>query len=209
MKYLAAIILFIGIVTTCVAQPGIDTVRFYREIPVYKSGDTSLFYRIPKQHVKQLKLDQLENGFDSLEIRIWYNYSFISNRNVLIIKRQGGEWTATAFKMEVEWNAKKKTEWIIDREKERPEPQNGWDNFLTKLFALQVMTLPDMDRIPGLSDGWTDGVSYDVEVATKNQYRFYSYHLPEKFADHFPEAANMVKILELVEMEFGMTNGIK
>jgi len=63
------------------------------------------------------------------------------------------------------------------------------------------MTLPDMDSIPGLKDNWTDGVTYNVEVATKKQYRFYSYHLPDKFKDKFWQAKNITLILNLISRE--------
>jgi hypothetical protein len=62
---------------------------------------------------------------------------------------------------------------------------------------------------PGLEDGWTDGISYKIEVATKRQYRFYGYHLPDKFQDKLWQAKNKVDILKLVETEFGITSGIR
>jgi hypothetical protein len=77
------------------------------------------------------------------------------------------------------------------------------------LFALQITTLPHMSDIPGLRDGWTDGVSYNVEVATKDQYRFYGYHLPDKFQDKYWQAKNMVDILNLIGSEFGIPSGIQ
>ena len=58
-----------------------------------------------------------------------------------------------------------------------------------------------MDDIPGLQDRWTDGVTYNVEIATKKQYRFYGYHLPDKFENKFWQAKNMTGILSLLSAE--------
>jgi hypothetical protein len=63
------------------------------------------------------------------------------------------------------------------------------------------MTLPNMDDIPGLQDGYRDGATYNIEVVTKKQYRFYGYHLPKEFADKSWQAKNMSGILGLVSSE--------
>jgi hypothetical protein len=110
--------------------------------------------------------------------------------------------------MTVDWDAFNLTEKVKIQKAETLNPKNGWDSFLNKLFALQITTLPNKDNIPGLEDGWTDGISYNVELATKKQYRFYGYHLPDKFQYKYWQAKNMVDILKLVETEFGITSGI-
>ncbi|MGI6292207.1 MAG: hypothetical protein ACOXZH_07285 [Bacteroidales bacterium] len=133
----------------------------------------------------------------------------MSLRKLLIIKRTNATWTATAYTLTVDWDASNLTEKVKTQKAETLNPKNGWDSFLNKLFALQIMTLPNMDNISGLEDGWTDGISYNVEVATKKQYRFYGYHLPDKFQDKYWQAKNMVDILKLVETEFGITSGIR
>lgn len=80
-------------------------------------------------------------------------------------------------------------------------PKSGWDKFINELLSLKIMTLPNMDDIPGLQDNWTDGVTYNIEIATKKRYRFYSYHLPDKFEDNFWQAKNMTEILSLISTE--------
>jgi hypothetical protein len=181
-----------------------DTVTsFKREIPSYKDGEVDLFYTLKKQKEKQLKLDSLESGFDSLQIRIWYDYALLINRELIVIKRANGKWSAEHHEMIVDWDAYKNTETIKTNKIRSVTPKSGWDRFITELVSLKIMTLPNMDDIPGLQDNWTDGVTYNVEIATKKQYRFYSYHLPDKFEDKFPQAKNMTGILRLISIEFG------
>lgn len=204
MKHLTTIILFTTFFISCSGQTNSDTKKFKQEIPTARNGEPDLFYKLTQQKVKQLHIDTLQSGYDSLQIRIWYDYSLINLRKILILKRTNSIWTATAFTLTVEWNAFNLTETVKTQKIKKLNPKNGWDNFLSKLFALQVQTLPNMDDIPGLSDGWTDGVSFNVEVATKKSYRFYGYHLPDKFQDKYWQAKNMVDILKLIETEFGL-----
>jgi hypothetical protein len=180
----------------------IDTaVSFQKEIPTYEDGGVSIFYELKKQKEKQLKLDSLELGFDSLQIRIWYDYALLTNRELIVIKRTNGKWAADHYNLEVGWDAFKNTEKIKATEVKAVTPKSGWNNFINELLSLKIMTLPNMDDIPGLVDGWTDGVTYNVEIATNRQYRFYGYHLPDKFEDEFWQARNMTLILSLISTE--------
>ena len=208
MKAVIAISLLVTLIVYCPAQTNSDSRGFIREIPTFGDGKPDLFYRLSQQKAKQLKLENLENGYDSLQIRIWYDYSLVTYRSLLIIKQTNSVWSAKAYRMSVDWNASKLTEKVAEKQEKILEPKHGWDNFIKQLFALQITTLPNMRDIPGLRDGWTDGVTYNVEVATKEQYRFYGYHLPEKFQDKYWQAKNMVDILKLVQEELEIRSGL-
>jgi hypothetical protein len=66
-----------------------------------------------------------------------------------------------------------------------------------------VLSLPNQDDIPNYGNG-TDGRTYNVEVATKNQYRFYGYWEPQEYQNKFWQAKNMADILKLFETELGV-----
>jgi hypothetical protein len=209
MKSIIVVPIFLTLLICSTGQTSNGTTRFKKEIPTWKNNEPDLFYKLTQQKVKQLKIDSLQSGYDSLQIRVWYEYSLITLRNLLIIKRTNSTWTVTKYTMTVDWNPNNLTEKVKVQRAENLNPKSGWNSFLNKLFALQIMTLPNMDNIPGLVDGWTDGISYNIEIATKKQYRFYSYHLPEEFQDKYWQAKNMVEILKIVETEIGIASGIR
>jgi hypothetical protein len=174
------------------------TMKFIKEIPVYKDGQEDLFYKLKKQKKKHLKLDNIEDGYDSLQIRIWYDYALLENQDLVVIKCSNGKWEGIYDEMIVKWDATYVTDSVISDKIKPYTPKIGWDNFIRELMKLKIITLPNIDYIPGLIDDWDDGVTYIIEVASKTQYRFYSYHLPEKFENKFWQARNMVNILDLI-----------
>ncbi len=197
-------ILFLTTFLTTVGQTSTDTSKFKSEIPTWAEGRQDLFFSLAQQKRQQLSLQDLQNGFDSLQIRFWYDYSLFTQRDLLIISRTNSTWTAFVYNLTVDWDASTLTEKVKTKKYKSAIPKNGWGNLITRLMDLEVMTLPNMHDIPGLQDGWTDGINYNVEIATKSMYRFYGYHLPDKFKEKYKEAKNMVDILKLIEIEFGL-----
>ncbi len=209
MRQFIITILFVIYWALCFAQNTAVIDKFRKEIPTWKDGDTDLFYNLSQQKAAQLKLDVLQNGYDSLQIRIWYNYPFTTLRKLFIIKRANSVWSATSYRMSVDWNPTNLTDSVMSKRKKTVSPKSGWADFVHKLLTLQIIQLPNMRDIPGLEDWWSDGENYNVEVSTKQLYRFYGYHLPEKFQDKYWQAKNMAEILKLVETEFSVERNIK
>jgi hypothetical protein len=58
-----------------------------KEIPHYKNGQVDIFYHKTHLHFPKLKIDSLENGFDSLALRLWYHWSFEQDEIMLQIKK--------------------------------------------------------------------------------------------------------------------------
>lgn len=174
-----------------------------KDIPIWYENKPDLFYQLISQKSKQLKLDKLEKGFDSLQIRIWYD-SALSNRDKLVIfKLKDFKWKGFYYSLNVEWNAYKLTNKVKKSHKIEIHPKSGWKIFISKILENKIESLPNMKDINGLVDRWSDGKTYSIEIATKSKYRFYNYHLPEKFLE-FEEAKNMVEILKVIESEFGI-----
>ena len=55
-------------------------------------------------------------------------------------------------------------------------------------------------------EGGKDGKTFNVEVATKNQYRFYTYWEPHDYQNKFWQAKNMAEIIDLLKTELNVEN---
>ena len=175
----------------------VDTNKtFKKEIPT-----VDIFYNLAKAKQKQLGLDSLENGFDNLQIRLWYDFALVRERRLVVITNKDTSWTATVYYLQVDWDGK--TETILSKKIKQVTPKSGWATFSKKLLKLKIVTLPNQDNVKGYGGGF-DGRTYNVEVATKNQYRFYGYWEPQEYQNKFWQANNMSEILKLFETELGV-----
>lgn len=181
-----------------------DTAKtFKKEIPRYGNGSFNIFYGIDRAKEKQLGLDSLQNGFDGIQIRFWYDFSVVQKRRLVIITNKDTSWSATAYDMSVKWNGQ--TDSIMEKTVQQVTPKSGWAAFSKKLLDLQVLTLPDQDDVAGYG-GRLDGDTYNVEAATKMQYRFYGYWLPQLYQDAFWQAKKITEILKIIKDELGVSD---
>jgi hypothetical protein len=180
----------------------VDTTKpFKKEIPTYKNGSVDLFYELAKTKRKQLGLDSLENGFDNLQIRVWYDFALVRERKLVVIINRDTTWAATVYLLQVDWDGE--TETILSKKIKQVTPKSGWAIFSKRLLDLKIVTLPNQDDVKDYGSGF-DGRTYNVEVATKNQYRFYGYWEPQEYQLKFWQAKNMAEILKLFETELGV-----
>ncbi|MEZ5148415.1 MAG: hypothetical protein R2759_15450 [Bacteroidales bacterium] len=195
--------LIIAISANCVGQSEFIADSIRKEIPTRSDGEPDLFYQLTKQKESQLILDNLEEGYDSLQIRIWYDYSLTDFRELVIFKYQNDIWEGKHYKYRVDWDFFNRKVTVLEKEFSEITPKSGWEIFTSYLFEKRIIELPDMREIEGLEDDIKDGVSYSVEIGTKNSYRFYNYHLPGFYTD-FWQAKYMNEILKKIESEFGI-----
>jgi hypothetical protein len=74
-----------------ISVTNVDTI--VKDIPKHKDGRTKIIYTRVKERTKELGLNSIENGYDSLEVRIWFNY--MSRKRAIvnsapIITKMGG-----------------------------------------------------------------------------------------------------------------------
>ena len=174
------------------------TQKFIRDIPKYKNGVLLNFYF--KEDIHKANLKNIENGFDSICIRLWYMYAF-GPWQIVEIKKNSKEWTGE-FILLTEALNKNDSSWAIQKSNSFKMPRSGWDEFMNELFSKGVTTLPTDFLITGYQFN-TDGDVFAVEVATKNYYRIYNYG-SLKFNLNLREARTMADIILLIEKEFGV-----
>ncbi|CAN5767382.1 hypothetical protein BH11BAC3_BH11BAC3_04640 [soil metagenome] len=178
---------------------------FIKDIPIYKNGKPGIFYDLAKGFSEKLNISNIEKGDDSLRVRIWYDFSLIGNKKMIDIVFTKAACIANLY----EWIGymtfdSKKEITVTDIKKLQLAPKTDCNNILDNIKRLKILELPTMDSIPDLRDSWADGHTVSFEIGTKEQYRFYSYHMAEKFADRFWQAANVDKFLDMIEAELNV-----
>jgi hypothetical protein len=173
-----------------------------RDIPYHSDGTERGSYSTKQRFIKKIGGDNLENGFDSMQIRIWTYYKDIDSLNLYVIKNTSGNWSATVYEAHYNYSFERNEESIIlkDSEGVSKTPKSGWKDFLQSLFELEIARLPDATKVRG-TEGITDGNTFFIEVATNNSYRFYEYPDPFLVQDSIPETNKMKLILNLIEDE--------
>lgn len=176
-----------------------DTV--VKDIPLTNNGKPSPVYLAMQAFERSLNLDVLEEGFDSLQIRLWAAYTFTDTIQLLIVKRQEQQWIAEFGTIKYKDDVRHGNIQILNNKFEYKTPKSGWDNFVKELLKTRILTLPDVYEISNYPSP-IHADNFSVEFATNNLYRFYSYPAPHSAMAEVLEAKNMETILQLMEKEF-------
>ncbi len=176
---------------------------FVRDIPTYKSGkvigDTTYLFKAIRQDSEKLNLSSLKNGFDSLEIRIWLGHSMALKRHIVIIQRTNNGWLGQLVTFALPFKEQNIVGFV---EKKSVTPKSGWEKFIKKVELSKLTRLRDEDDLVGYNGCGTDGQPYYFEMATNNQYRFYSYCNVEDNLHNFYEARYVDELCKYLEDEF-------
>ena len=201
---------------------------FDKQIKALNTSDTFLFepnplkwksdslYRLEKSKFeKQLGLDFLEKGFDVIQIRVTYG-CFLGNQRIIVLTNRESRWSAEISKLNEyvnpffkEGNMGLSDEFLYRRKIVHKTPKSGWNSFIGNLISLNILTLPDSEKLPDFGKNEpsvNDGCFVDIEVATKNAYRQYGYGNPDMLTEKYQEAKNVVSLASLLNTEFGITD---
>lgn len=140
-----------------------------------------------------------KSGYDSIAIRVWYYYA-TDTRDVIEVRKHCNGWIGQYTKI-INYLENGKVYNKIG-EKRILSPKSGWALFTKKIFGLGIITLPDFGDIPNYDVPSTDGMAIDVEIATKEYYRVYTYLQPRAKKMDIKEANALETILKLIEKEF-------
>jgi hypothetical protein len=148
-----------------------------------------------------LKLDSIDSGYDSLQIRIWTNVNHV--QKVLVIKNNKGSWTASLINFGAVLDKYMDSVVGFRKDVSTVAPKSTWPEVTTRFFNDHILTLPDDGKLAGYEHSM-DGWHVTVEVATVEKYRIYYYHDPE-MNQGIPEAKSVMNILDLIKNEFDVT----
>jgi hypothetical protein len=187
------------------------TDKFIRDIPF----DECYMQRFIRDE-KFLGLDSLSNGFDSIKIRIWYGCALEGQERFIILSLTSGTWQAEIIEPTYHYSDNFRYKvgkcWVdrldsISKKVSYVNPKSGWENIITKLFALHILSLPNFENIQDYKDKqleFMDGCGVTVQIATKRIHRIYNYGNPDVFVNKYQEAKNIIDIARLLNIEFAI-----
>jgi hypothetical protein len=169
------------------------------EIPTNKTGkrvgglDYNYLSTKPYAHI--LRLDSLELGFTTLQIRIWLGHSMALKKHIVILKLVDTHWSGQLITLDR--SGHNETYSI-----KKINPKNGWKNFAEKVNSLGIINLPNSEELLNYNGCGFDGIDYKFEIATPNRYCFYYYCNPSENMSEFWQAKNVMTFAELLEDQF-------
>ena len=176
-----------------------------RNIELNKNIDTLKWINNSSHSFQMLKAKLLDidtsQVFDSLRIRLFINSSLVSSNRVVEFSFCNSKWKGTLIFCDLKYSFEKEKFILYNIKRKKIEPKSGWNNLITTLIENNIMTLPDDDLIlnyPMI----LDGVSYCIEICSKEQYRFYCYSNPDLAGEKIIQAKHMDEIVKIVYNEF-------
>jgi hypothetical protein len=175
------------------------TKKNFQEVLPYIKGKPRSIIASSFETVKSANLVNLRNGFDSLYIRIFYEYSFEPTYQIIEIYKDQKSWKAYYT---IATEKYKKGDSVPDVKKviHKLTPISSWGKFTQELFQLKILTLPDGWSTPSYMErgSVSDGNSVFLELSSKKMYRLYGYDNPSSHPDN-SEARKMLEIIRFLE----------
>ena len=173
-------------------------------IPDLKHGKSELLEGARPSR-DSLGLDNLEKGYDSLQIRIWFGYGRKDSFQVLSIKRNNKQWQGFFCLATFELNYIGDSIARYSRIIFQPKTGADWGIIVDSLVSLHIMTLPDECKVIDIDAfPFEGGNSVIIEVADVHQYRIYMYELPSYFKGKSKEAADVDKMIHFLSERIGI-----
>jgi hypothetical protein len=136
----------------------------------------------------KLNLAQIDKGVDSFEMRIWVGSMFVEH-DLIILKYADTSWLTQKIRYY------KSEDGVIHFKNEKIKPTITLPLLIDSLKQMHLDKLISQEQIPNFEDNVADGVTYNLEISTKGNYKLLTYHCPEHFAK---TEINNKKFLDLV-----------
>ena len=168
------------------------------------------YYETIKKKTEQLMFNKLWMATDSFEIRLWAKVEVTNGGHVYVIKKINNQWVCLHYffiENHDYWsnlnsyinNLTIDTFWV-----KKLQPKSNWNNFFNQIEKENIYKLPSQGDIKGWESIVEDGITYGVEIGTKNKYKLYYYNCPDVYSEKYIECKQMTNILEIFDKEFGI-----
>lgn len=170
---------------------------FIKDIPVVHNK-LPLGYIYALQISDQMNLSDISNGYDSLQIRVWFPTEKDGSHLLLILKRTANKWNMKAYKYLADYTNQNPE--IISYKKISAQPKNSWDLIINAVDKIKILEVKDFREIENYDYNSTHPAHYTFEVATCSSYRYFEIPDPEKNRS-VPEAKKVLEFVNLLQSE--------
>lgn len=148
-----------------------------------------------------LKIDAIDSGYDSLQLRIWVTNNFLRHQSVFILKCSNGGWYCSLINYKPVYF--RSTDSLVEFKKDvKPISQATMNtNFVDTILSIDYFGFRDYKLIPGYVLP-QDPLLITVEIASKWRYKLIQLPSPS-VNPNVTEAKKMNEILEKINSEFG------
>jgi hypothetical protein len=202
MKMLTGVVLAVVCLTECepqtTAKKQTQPDSFKVDIPLTKDGQPFGAFLVKEKVEKLMGLANLTSGTKDTFIRFWLGYAQSNFAKLVELNKNTNGWNGKYYTILL-FSEGQKLDSVSSNAME-VIPKVSWNNFISALTSLDILTLPDDSDLRNYPRG-ADGSTVIIEVATKSMYRFYTYWQPNFASHHNPEAGQVKKMTELLEKE--------
>jgi len=196
------------------SSPKIPDNLISKEIPRYPNNRIFKYYKFTKQKQKQLDLSVPENGFDSLQIRLWFTYPENLYQFGELLELNfipGQEPFVKYYKLDIFFNPTREYE-VINFHKDTiiKEPKNGWVELSNKIESLKITELPTISDLKEFQDSVmlddlfnNTSLTVVTEVSTDSSYRYFEYNNFDKYQE-IKEVNNMYTFIKYIREDLSM-----
>jgi hypothetical protein len=179
------------------------SISFTEYLPDFKNGKSDKLIGL-KTSRDSLKLDTLENGYDSIQIRLWVTYTRKDTFQIFSIKNFHNKWSSEYCEAVLHYSQDHDSLLYYSKTEKHLYPKSDWQPVIDSLLKLNILTLPDCTKIKAYDFPFDGGNSVTIEISTIKQYRLYMYQLRSYYRNKYKEAENVDDILKLLSNEFGI-----
>jgi hypothetical protein len=158
-------------------------------------------YSYDRYFLDKTWMTNIDKGFDSIYIRLWYHDADTASLQVIEFKKPLLEDWSCAYSV-IEFDSSNVDVRSFKRVLLSKQPKSGWNIFVRKLFELNITNLRSEENIPNY-ESMTDGNSVHVEIANDTGYRVYALKYL-RANPHIIDAMNMAAIIKLIAEEFNI-----
>jgi len=155
----------------------------------FSQENNNSYEKILHERTKQLKLDEISNGYDSIQIRIWPRFycgcKAINFPDLIVLKNYNNEWYGESYYVNSEVNY-----YQVVREYETRyfNPTSSWIEFLNEINIKEIIELEAISDSVYVNTVIADGYVDLIEIATKESYKFIVFKQTRLYIEKYDQA---------------------